>query len=92
MVLAIPTADGIFTIVRRILAGKSPFWGDRGHLHHKLMDNFGWDPRRISIFYILTSFFMGFLSLFLNTTGKIISIVLVSLFVFAFLIYNKLRK
>lgn len=92
MVLAIPTADGIFTIVRRILAGKSPFWGDRGHLHHKLMDNFGWDPRRISIFYILTSFLMGFLSLFLNTTGKIISIVLVSLFVFAFLIYNKLRK
>ncbi len=92
MVLAIPTADGIFTIVRRILAGKSPFWGDRGHLHHKLMDNFGWDPRRISIFYILTSFFMGFFILFLNHTGKIISIVLVSLFVFAFLIYNKLRK
>lgn len=92
MVLAIPSADGVFTIVRRIVAGKSPFWGDRGHLHHKLMDNFGWGRRRISIFYILTSFLMGFLSLFLNTTGKIISIVLVSLFVFAFLIYNKLRK
>ncbi len=92
MVLAIPTADGVFTIVRRILAGKSPFWGDRGHLHHKLMDNFGWGRRRISIFYILTSLVMGLLSLFLNTTGKIMSIVLVSLFVFAFLIYNKLRK
>jgi UDP-GlcNAc:undecaprenyl-phosphate GlcNAc-1-phosphate transferase len=92
MVLAIPSADGVFTIARRIVAGKSPFWGDRGHLHHKLMDNFGWGRRRISIFYILTSFLMGFLSLFLNTTGKIISIVLVSFFVFAFLIYNKLRK
>lgn len=92
MVLAIPSADGVFTIARRIVAGKSPFWGDRGHLHHKLMDNFGWGRRRISIFYILTSFLMGFLSLFLNTTGKIISIVLVTFFVFAFLIYNKLRK
>jgi UDP-GlcNAc:undecaprenyl-phosphate GlcNAc-1-phosphate transferase len=47
MVLAIPSADGVFTILRRILAGKSPFWGDRGHLHHKLIDNFGWGKRRI---------------------------------------------
>jgi UDP-GlcNAc:undecaprenyl-phosphate GlcNAc-1-phosphate transferase len=92
MVLAIPSADGVFTIARRIVAGKSPFWGDRGHLHHKLMDNFGWGRRRISIFYIVTSFLMGFLSLFLNTTGKILSLVIVSFFVFAFLIYNKLRK
>jgi UDP-GlcNAc:undecaprenyl-phosphate/decaprenyl-phosphate GlcNAc-1-phosphate transferase len=92
MVLAIPSADGFFTITRRILAGKSPFWGDRGHLHHKLMDNFGWGRRRITIFYILSSFLLGFLSLFLNTTGKIISIIIVSFFVFAFLIYNKLRK
>lgn len=92
MVLAIPSADGVFTITRRILAGKSPFWGDRGHLHHKLMDNFGWGRRRITVFYIFTSFLLGFLSLFLNTTGKIISIIIVAFFVFAFLIYNKLRK
>lgn len=92
MVLAIPTADGVFSILRRILAGKSPFWGDRGHLHHKLIDNFGWGKRRISIFYIFTSFVLGFLSLFLDTNGKIISILTVSLFVFAFLIYNKLKK
>jgi UDP-GlcNAc:undecaprenyl-phosphate GlcNAc-1-phosphate transferase len=92
MVLAIPSADGVFTIARRILAGKSPFWGDRGHLHHKLMDNFGWGRRRISIFYIFSSFLLGFLSLFLNTTGKIITILTVSFFVFVFLIYNKLKK
>jgi UDP-GlcNAc:undecaprenyl-phosphate/decaprenyl-phosphate GlcNAc-1-phosphate transferase len=92
MVLAIPSADGVFTVLRRILAGKSPFWGDRGHLHHKLMDNFGWGRRRISLFYIASSFLLGFLSLFLNTTGKIIAITTVSLFVFAFLIYNKFKS
>lgn len=92
MVLAIPSADGVFTVTRRILAGKSPFWGDRGHLHHKLMDNFGWGKRRISVFYITSSFLLGFLSLFLNTTGKIITIIVVSCFVFAFLIYNKLKS
>lgn len=92
MVLAIPTADGLFTIVRRILAGKSPFWGDRGHLHHKLMDYYGWGKRRIAIFYILSSASLGILSLYLSTTGKILAILLTTFIVFAFLIYSKLRQ
>jgi UDP-GlcNAc:undecaprenyl-phosphate GlcNAc-1-phosphate transferase len=90
MVLAVPTADGLFTIGRRILAGKSPFWGDRGHLHHKLMDYYGWGRRKIAIFYILTSAALGFLSLYLNTVGKIIAITLTVLIVFFFLIYTRL--
>lgn len=89
MVLAIPTADGIFTIGRRILAGKSPFWGDRGHLHHKLMDVFGWGRRRIAIFYWLSSAVLGILSLYLDTFGKIITLGLTLVFVFGFLIYAK---
>lgn len=92
MVLAIPTADGIFTITRRILAGKSPFWGDRGHLHHKLMDVYGWGRRRIAVFYIATSAVMGGLSLILDTTGKIIALSICGALVFAFLIYSKLRQ
>ena len=92
MVLAVPTADGIFTITRRLIAGKSPFWGDRGHLHHKLMDNYGWGKRRISVFYILTSLIMGILSLYLNTQGKIIAISISTIFVFSFLIYSKIRS
>ena len=92
MVLAIPTADGIFTIARRIIAGKSPFWGDRGHLHHKLMDNYGWGKRRIAIFYILSSAALGLLSLYLSTTGKIATILTTTLIVFSFLIYSKLKQ
>ncbi|MFH2118433.1 MAG: MraY family glycosyltransferase [Candidatus Paceibacterota bacterium] len=89
MVLALPTADGIFTIARRILAGKSPLWGDRGHLHHKLMDILGWGRRRIAIFYWLVSLLLGIISLFLGTTGKIIVFGSVVLFVFGFLIWAK---
>jgi UDP-GlcNAc:undecaprenyl-phosphate GlcNAc-1-phosphate transferase len=92
MVLAIPTADGVFTIARRILAGKSPFWGDRGHLHHKLMDYYGWGKRRIAVFYILTSASLGFLSLYLNTTGKVIAISLTTFIVFSFLVYSKIKQ
>jgi UDP-GlcNAc:undecaprenyl-phosphate GlcNAc-1-phosphate transferase len=92
MVLAIPTADGIFTIVRRILAGKSPFWGDRGHLHHKLMDDYGWGKRKIAVFYTLASAALGLLSLYLSTTGKIIAIASTTIIVFVFLIYTKLNS
>lgn len=92
MVLAVPTADGVFTIARRILAGKSPFWGDRGHLHHKLMDYYGWGKRRIAVFYILTSAGLGILSLYLNTIGKIIAISLTAFVVFSFLVYSKIKQ
>ncbi|MCL4208444.1 undecaprenyl/decaprenyl-phosphate alpha-N-acetylglucosaminyl 1-phosphate transferase [Patescibacteria group bacterium] len=91
MVLAIPTADALFTISRRIIAGKSPLWGDRGHLHHKLLDVYGWGRRRIAVFYWLTSLGMGMLSLYLNTTDKIITMILVTSVVFFFLIWTKLK-
>lgn len=89
MVLAIPTADAIFTIARRIRAGKSPIWGDRGHLHHKLLDVLGWGRRRIALFYWLSSASLGILSLYLNTTGKLVTMVIVFGIVFSFLIWAK---
>lgn len=92
MVIALPTADGVFTITRRILAGKSPFWGDRGHLHHKLMDLFGWGKRRIAVFYWLASLLLGIVSLYLNTTGKIITFLMTIVFVFSFLIWAKIKS
>jgi UDP-GlcNAc:undecaprenyl-phosphate GlcNAc-1-phosphate transferase len=36
-VLAIPIADLILAIIRRLSAGKSPFAPDLGHLHHRLL-------------------------------------------------------
>ena len=92
MVLAIPTADAIFTIARRILAGKSPFWGDRGHLHHKLLDVLGWGRRRIAVFYWASSLGLGLLSLRLQTWGKIVTLAVVMSLVFGFLIWAKLQQ
>lgn len=91
MVLAIPTADAIFTISRRILAGKSPFWGDRGHLHHKLMDVLGWGRRKIAIFYWITTLILGVLSLYLSSLGKLLTFGLVTALVFGFLIWAKFQ-
>lgn len=89
MVLGLPTADAIFTILRRIIAGKSPLWGDRGHMHHKLLDVLKWGRRRIAIFYWLSSFLLGLLSLYLTTTGKLITMLIVFILVFSFLIWAK---
>ncbi len=88
MVLAVPTADAIFTIVRRLSQGKSPIWGDRGHLHHQLLDNLGWGRRRISLFYSVTSLIMGVLALWLNTTGKLITLLVCFSLVFTLQIYS----
>jgi UDP-GlcNAc:undecaprenyl-phosphate GlcNAc-1-phosphate transferase len=90
MVLAVPTADAVFTVGRRLVAGKSPFWGDRGHLHHKLMDVLGWGKRRIALFYWASTFIMGWLSLYLNTVGKIVTMAVTTSIVFGFLIWAKL--
>lgn len=90
MVLGLPTADAIFTILRRLIAGKSPLWGDRGHMHHKMLDVLKWGRRRIAVVYWASSFFLGLLSLYLNTTGKLITMLIVFILVFSFLIWAKL--
>lgn len=92
MVLGVPTADAIFTITRRILAGKSPFWGDRGHMHHKLIDVLKWGKRRVAIFYWTCSLLLGVLSLYLNTLGKLITMIIVFTMVFSFLIWAKVKQ
>ncbi|MEO7663702.1 MAG: MraY family glycosyltransferase, partial [Candidatus Limnocylindrales bacterium] len=38
LVLGVPIIDTFWVIVRRLLAGRSPFTPDRGHIHHRLLD------------------------------------------------------
>lgn len=90
MVLAVPTADAVFTILRRIVAGKSPFWGDRGHLHHKFIDVLGWSKPAVAVFYWISSLSLGILSLYLNTNQKLFTMMLVFSLVFGFLIWAKI--
>lgn len=76
LVLLIPATDFIYTVLRRILSGKSPVWGDRGHLHHKLLDK-GFTQTQISLFYILGSVMLGAAALTLDSRGKIFAAILV---------------
>lgn len=54
LLLIIPLLDMIYVILRRILERKSPFFGDKRHLHHRLM-NLGFSHRNtVFIIYFLT--------------------------------------
>ncbi len=58
MVILIPFLDGFITIVRRILQRKNPLKGDKGHLHHLLLDR-GWSPKKVAVFYWLATAIFG---------------------------------
>ena len=77
LVLGIPMIDAFYTMGRRVWAGKSPFWYDRGHLHHRLLD-IGWGRRRIALFYWGVSVILGVIAFFLNSSQKLFAILLVA--------------
>jgi UDP-GlcNAc:undecaprenyl-phosphate/decaprenyl-phosphate GlcNAc-1-phosphate transferase len=92
LVLGIPTADAVYTIMRRMVHKKSPFWGDRGHLHHILLDTYHVTKQYIALFYMGTTLVLGLIALYLNTTQKMITIALVFVLVFGIHLYTAHKK
>lgn len=86
VVLAIPILDAGYSFIRRILSGKSPVWGDRGHLHHKLLDA-GWSKKQVALFYWVVTALLGFLALNLNTKGKFYTMIGVTLLLGGILVW-----
>lgn len=81
VVLGVPMADAGFAIIRRILKKKSPVWGDRGHLHHHLLDDLGWKKKQIAFFYWTVTGILGIIALRLNSRQKFYTILGVGLLV-----------
>lgn len=60
--IAIPIADIISIVIRRLISGRSPLAPDRKHLHHKIMEA-GFSPRRTLLILILSAvgaFWLGY--------------------------------
>ena len=70
MVLGIPLIDFVYVAAVRLLKKKSPVWGDRGHLHHRLMDK-GWGKRRVTLFYWLSALVLGVIALKIDARKKL---------------------
>lgn len=88
VVLGIPLIDAVFVIIRRIIAGKSPVWGDTRHLHHSLL-KIGWSKRKIAIFYWVFTGILGIIALNLNSQQKFYTMVLISIALLSFLLWIK---
>lgn len=56
-VLLLPLLDMGLAVVRRLLAGKSPFHPDRMHLHHRLLQLGHSHPRAVVIMYLWSAVF-----------------------------------
>jgi UDP-GlcNAc:undecaprenyl-phosphate GlcNAc-1-phosphate transferase len=75
LVMGIPTVDALYTIFRRILAKRSPFLGDKQHLHHILL-KVGWNQRQIALFYWSISAILGIAALHLQSRNKIFALIM----------------
>jgi len=53
LALSIPLLDTVLSIARRFLKGEPLFNGDRGHVHHRLLDR-GLTPRRVALIIYAT--------------------------------------
>lgn len=90
LVLLVPTLDAIFTIFRRLKSGRSPFWGDRAHFHHKLLD-LGFTQRQIAVFYALAGTILGTLAVVSSGRGKLLAIITAAgIFIFILTLVNYL--
>jgi UDP-GlcNAc:undecaprenyl-phosphate GlcNAc-1-phosphate transferase len=74
VVLGVPLIDTGYTMIRRVASGKSPVWGDVGHLHHRLLA-LGWSKRKVAVFYWLITGVLGILALNLNASFKFYTMV-----------------
>ena len=62
LVMGLPLMDLVWQAVNRLRRGRSPFEGDRGHVHFRLQD-LGFSQRHIVVGYYLFCAFFGVLTL-----------------------------
>lgn len=85
LVLAVPILDGIWRVADRLRRGRSPFSGDRGHLHFRLADE-GAPARLIVLGYYAFSLAFGLVAIFAPGLFKLALLLLLGTLVLALLI------
>lgn len=76
LVMGIPILDIVWTIIRRMIAGKNPFkFADRKHLHFRLLD-LGLSVRKTVLVYYAFAAIFGLAALFLQSRGKFYALII----------------
>lgn len=94
LVMGVAVIDMFWVVIQRLFRKEAPFkHADRKHLHFRLLD-LGFSHKQSVLIIYFISLFFGTISLFQNTTGKIIMTLFLLLFMFSifFYIYKKNAK
>ncbi len=73
--MGVPTVDALFTIGRRLYQKRALFRGDNQHLHHVLL-RLGLSQPQIALFYWIISAILGIISLLLQSSSKMLAIIM----------------
>lgn len=79
LVLGFTIIDGLWTVLRRLRRGVSPFKADRGHFHHLLLDAGLSQTRAVIIMYMIALTF-GLVALTIGSYAKLVALVILLLF------------
>lgn len=86
LVLSVPILDGLYTMFRRVRAGKNPFRGDANHLHHLLLRR-GWSKPTIALFYVAVTTVCGMIGLLVpNSLQKFLAVLCIYSILFIWLL------
>ncbi len=80
LVLGVPVIDALWSVVRRLAKGKSPFAADRGHFHYVLLDAGLTQRQAVLIIYALSLAF-GLVALIGGGLAKLIALVTLAVIV-----------
>ncbi len=75
LVMGIPILDVAWVIAQRVWYRKSPFIGDRLHLHFKLLD-LGFTQKQTALVLYGISAVFGFTAVFLQARGKLVALII----------------
>ncbi len=92
LILGLPLFDTLFAIVRRAWNHKPIMGADRGHLHHRLLDNGFTQKETVAILYVITLVLGLSAVLVLERGAYTASILLMVALSIAFGLYKLMRK
>jgi len=76
LILGLPIFESVTSILRRVLRGKNPMKGDRGHIHHRLIDMGLSQKQAVAILYVASAI-LGLAAVVLATSGELRAILLI---------------
>ena len=92
LVLGVPVIDALWSVVRRLAQGKSPFTADRGHFHYILLDA-GLSQRQAVLLIYALSLAFGLFALLGDGLEKLLAllvlVVVVALLMITFTLTRK---